>query len=304
MHVVLLGLVLAAAPERTLLDRVVAVVDDDVITASELDAAARALFSDPNDTSRNDQIRKDILDQLIADRLLEAQLREAKIEVSEDDVDRAIDDIARQNKLSRQELEEAVRSRGMSLSQYKHDLEKQLERLKLVDLKVRSKVVIADADIKAEYERKVGSEREELVELHHLFFRSADASDRATALERARAARARVLGGESFEVIAKEVSEGPTAAQGGALGEMSKGSLLPELLRTVQRMKAGQISDPIVTDNGVHVVRLDALKRKDAPRFEELRGQIYQALYQREVERQMREWIEELRAQASVKVRL
>ncbi|MBI2375981.1 MAG: peptidylprolyl isomerase [Deltaproteobacteria bacterium] len=304
MSLVLVALALVAEPARTLVDRVVAVVDDDVITYSELDSAARALISNPDDTAKNDQIRKDVLDQLIADRLLEAQLREAKIDVSEEDVERAIDDIARQNQLSRVELEEAVRSRGMSLSQYRHDLEKQLERLKLIDLKVRSKVVIAEADQKAEYERRVGSERDELVEIHHLFFRSNDASERDRALERANAARARVVGGESFEAVAREVSEGPTAATGGGLGEMSRSSLLPELLRAIQKLSPDEISPPVVTDNGVHVVKLDAVKKKEPPSFESLRGQIYQMLYQREVERQMREWVEELRSLASVKVKL
>lgn len=304
-----LALLSAGAPkDRQLVDRVVAVVNDDVITLSELENAAQP-FQDANPgPEKKAALLKDVLDQLISDKLIAQQVREAKIQVTADEVERAIEDICRQNKITREELVQAIETRGMTMSRYKEDLERQLVRLKVVDFKVRSRVVIPDADIKAEYEKQAALEkREELVHLRHLFFRwgeSPDPNERGRVLQRAKTAKARVVNGEDFAAVAKEVSEGPTASSGGDLGEMSKQGLLPELLRAMANLKVGEVSEPIETANGVHVIRVEEIKVKEPHSYEEMKPKIHQALYQAEVERQMKVWIGELRAQSAVDVRL
>lgn len=305
----LFTLILAASPaSRHLVDRIVAVVNESVITLSELEAAA-APYLPQNDTDeKKSALYRDVLDQLIAEQLISQQVTEAKIEVGEDEVDRAMKDISRQNKISEEDLRQAIVSRGMSMSQYREDLKRQLVRLKIIDLKVRSRVVISDAEVKAEYDRSAGLEpRDELVNIRHLFFRwgeSPDPTERARVLKTAHAARTRVLKGEDFAAVAKEVSEGPTAASGGDLGEVSAKGLLPELARGIQKLEVNQVSDPIETTNGVHVVRVESRKTKEPPSFAETRSQIYQRLYQQEVERQVRAWVEELRAQGAIEIRL
>lgn len=303
-------LALAAAPERKLVDRIVAVVNEDVITLSELDATTKPYLSGQDATSpeKRASLMQAALDSLIAEKLIQQQIREAKLDVSADDVERAIDDIAKQNHLTRDDLKGALESRGMSMAQYKSDLEKQLLRLKLVDLKVRSRVVVPDADVRAEWERQVSLEkREKLLKLRHLLFHfgeSADAGDKKRALDAAVKARNRVVGGEDFGVVAKAVSEGPTAADGGDLGWFTGTNLLPELARAVAKMQVGEISGPIETDNGVHIVWLEDAKLKEPAGFEAARAQIYQKLYQEEVEHQMKVWVDELRTTGAVEVRL
>lgn len=302
-------LVLAVgAEERELVDRIVAIVNDDVVTWSELQQAVAPYIEAKAPGAPRDQLMKDALDQLVADRLLSQQVSEAKITVEEDEVERAMDDICRQNNITRDQLKQAVETRGVSMGQYQEDLKHQLVRLKLIDLKVRSRVVVPDSDIRQEYEAESALEtREELIQLRHLFFRygeSASEADRARVLERAKAARARVVAGESFEAVAKEVSEGPTASSGGDLGEMPQGSLLPELAKAMKGMKEKQLSQPIITPNGIHVVLLESRRLKEPEGYEAKKTKIYQRLYQQEVDRQMRVWIEELRAQAAVEIRL
>jgi peptidyl-prolyl cis-trans isomerase SurA len=214
----------------------------------------------------------------------------------------------KQNNINEEQLKQAVEERGLSMGQYREDLKRQLVRLKIIDLKVRSRVVVPEAEVKAEYERMVSQEKkEELVTLRHLFFRwgdSPDPTERSRVMQRASEARQRVVGGENFADVAKQVSEGPTAAQGGDLGEVNKKGLLPELAKAVQGMEVGQISTPIETSNGVHVLKLEARKVKEANSFSEMREQIYQKLLHQEVERQMKVWVDELRSQAAIDVRL
>jgi peptidyl-prolyl cis-trans isomerase SurA len=303
-------LALAAAPERKLVDRIVAVVNEDVITLSELDATTKPYLSGQEATppEKRASLMQAALDSLIAEKLIQQQIREAKLDVSADDVERAIDDIAKQNHLTRDDLKGALESRGMSMAQYKADLEKQLLRLKLVDLKVRSRVVVPDADVRAEWERQVSLEkREKLLKLRHLLFHfgeSADAADKKRAMDAAVKARNRVVGGEDFGAVAKAVSEGPTAADGGDLGWFTGTNLLPELARAVAKMQVGEISGPIETDNGVHIVWLEDAKLKEPAGFEAARAQIYQKLYQEEVEHQMKVWVDELRSTGAVEIRL
>lgn len=306
---VIIALLLAAAPgDRVLVDRVAAVVNDDVITLSEVKAAAASYTEGQDSAQRKKMLHKDILEQLINERLLTQQISEAKIAVSEDEIERAMKDILRQNKITKEQLGEAIKARGMSMGQYLQDLESQLIRLKLVDMKVRSRVVIPESDIKAEFEdRTRGQTKEEILTIRHIFFRWGDdpaADEKARVFKRATAARAKVVSGTAFADVAKEVSEGPTAAQGGSLGDLSRKGLLPELDRALISVKAGGLTPPVETSNGVHVVLLEQRTFKDPVPYAQLRDELYQQLYQQRVEEQMKVWLDELRAASAVDVRL
>lgn len=299
-----LSLALTAQPQpRQLVDRIVAVVNDDVILKSELDDAVEKMTAAFG--NRKPDLTQ-VLESLIAERLMLQQLAEAKIEVDDDQVSRAIQDILRQNKLTEAELQTAIESRGMSMNQYREDVRAQLVRLKLIDMKVRSRVVIPEAEIKAEFERRTRDDaREELVRIRHIFLRwgeSPDPTERDRVLAAAQAAKQRVEAGEAFEAVAKEISQGPTASTGGDLGEMSVDGMLPELARGIKGLPPGEITDPIETGSGVHVVQVENRRQKSGQSYEQARTPIYNEMYQREVEAQMKVWLEELRDQAAVTV--
>lgn len=307
----LVGLLFAlslGAEERELVDRIVAIVNEDVVTWSELQEAVGPYLEGAGPTKQREQLMKDALEQLVSDRLLNQQVAEAQITVDDDEVERAIEDICRQNNITREQLRQAVEQRGLAMGQYQEDLKLQLVRLKLIDMKVRSRVVVPESDIRQEYEAESALEtREELVQIRHIFLRydeGAAEAERARVMERAKAARERVVKGESFAEVAKALSEGPTASSGGDLGEMPQASLLPELAKAMKGMKEGQLSQPIVTPNGIHVVLLEARRQKAPEGYEAKKNKIYQRLYQQEVDRQMRVWIDELRAQAAIEIRL
>ncbi len=302
-------LTLTGAPQRQLVDRIVAVVNDRVITLSQLETAAEPFLAKNNTPEKKERLYKDVLDQLIADDLLEEQIKASDISLSKDQLDRAIEDqILKPNNITQEQLEQAVRSRGMSMGQYREQLKTQLLRQTLVRQKVGAKVVIPESDMRAEYKKRVAGEtKEELVTIRHIFFRfgeSPDPTERERVLQAAQAARKRVVDGEDFETVAKELSQGPTASAGGGLGELAKKSLLPELAKGIENAKPGTITTPIETGNGVHIVRLESRRMKQPTSFESLKNKIHQELYAVELERQLKAWIDELRAEAVVDVRL
>ncbi len=294
-------LLLTAAPGgRVLVDRIVAVVNDDVIVASELDRRAEA--------AAGSLTKKQVLEQLINEQLMAQQIKEANIDVTDEEIRRAIADILRTNNITEAELVAAIEARGMTMDRYKVDLKSQLIRLKLIDQKVRSRVVIPESEIRAEYERKTRDEsKEELINIRHIFLRwgsGANAKTRAQVTADAAAAKKRIENGEPFAEVAKAISQGPTASSGGDLGEMNRQQMIPELAKGIEGLEKGQLSDPIETDTGVHVVLLEGKRYKASATFAQSRNKIYQELYQREVEAQMDVWLDELRKQAAVTIRL
>lgn len=303
------GILMTADPgDRELVDRIAAVVNDDIITLSELKRAAEPYLAQNNSEDRKKLLYCDTVRQLIEEKLMTQQIKEADIDVSDEEVGKAVQDILRQNKITIEDLKAAIEARNMSMGQYKEDLKTQLIRLKLIDMKVRSRVTVPESEIRAEFDtRTKGQPKEEILQIRHVFFKYSDDNNpavRKDALERSKAARARIVGGEAFEDVAKDVSEGPTAADGGDLGELNRKGLLPELEQALRDKEPGHLTVPIETSNGVHVVRLEKRELRAEVTYEQERGKIYQELYQREVEAQMKVWLQELRQNSAVDVRL
>ena len=306
---VLALLLMTAEPAaRELIDRIAAVVNDDVMTLSELQLAAEPYLAQNNSEERKQLLYCDIMRQLVEEKLMAQQIKEADITVTDEEVEKAVVDILRTNNITAEELEQAIRARNMSMGQYKEDLKTQLIALKLKDMKVRSRVTVPESEIRAEFDaRNKGQPKDEILKIRHVFFKYSDDDNqtvRREALKRAQDAKSRIVGGEAFEDVAKDVSEGPTAAQGGDLGDLNRKGLLPELERALRDKEPGFLTDPIETSNGVHVVRLEGREFRAQVTYEQQRGKIYQELYQREVEAQMKNWLQELKQASALDVRL
>lgn len=292
---------------RVLLDRLVATVNDDVVTLSELRTSARPYLSQNPGPDQRIKLYTDVREELINERLMDQQIGEADITVSDGEVEAAIADILRRQSITREQLMEAVTVRGVSFETYKNDVKDQLTRLKLIDLKVRSRVVITEEDLKAEFESQTRDEvAKSRVEISHILLRfeeDATPQDKQKILERARDLQARVTKSpDSFSLVARETSQGPTASRGGSLGELAEEELLPELAIAVKPMEIGQISDPIVTPSGIHIVKLEGRRKELKENFEAAKGRLRLQLQQQRVDDQMKVWIAELRKDAALRV--
>ncbi|MEL6188052.1 MAG: peptidylprolyl isomerase, partial [Myxococcota bacterium] len=255
----LLPLALAAdGKERVLIDKIVAVVNGEIITLSQLEAAATPFARPDVDPAA---LRADIIEQLVNEKLMEQQVKESKIGITDAELKAAIQDILRQNNLTEDQLMEALAARNMGFKEYQEDVKSQLIRLKLVDMKVRAKVVIPEDDLQAEYEIRTRDERAiRKVSLSHIFLRfPADAApdQQAEITARAETLVARIKAGEDFAAVAKEASDGPTASSGGEMGEFEEDTLFPEFAKALKSMTDGEVSGPVSTPSGVHILRLD-----------------------------------------------
>jgi peptidyl-prolyl cis-trans isomerase SurA len=308
---------LVILPARAeLVDRVAAVVNGGLIALSEVEARAapelERLRSEPDGRRRGEQralLLAKALDALIGEKLMEAQVKDFNLEVSDAEVDLAVDDVKRQNSIDATQFEALLAQEGYSMASYRSFMKKHLARMKLVNLKVRSRVKISDEDLKAEYARQAHDEAADAeVRARHVLVQVA-ANSTAEQVEAARgkadalAAEAR-RPGVDFAELAKKKSEGPSAADGGDLGFFRRGVMVAEFERVAFSLAVGAVSDPVRTKFGWHVLKVEE-RRAVAPQpFEDVKDTLREKLLRSQLEKYTDKYVAELRSAAVVELKL
>jgi len=249
-------------------DYIVAVVNSELVTAAELEQ--RMLRIRAANTPRGgtpppitDQLRQQALDSLIEERVLLTYARDSGTRVDDSEIDRAVQSIAAQNKLTLAQLRERVAAEGMDYARFRTTLRDQilLERVREREVGQRTRVSEADIDkFLSEKLTKAGGDSElNIAQILITVPEGAAADVVAQRQAMAEAALARVRGGEDFATVAREVSEDGNRARGGEIG-MRPASRLPDpFVAQVRGLKAGEISPTLLRSGaGFHVIKLVA----------------------------------------------
>lgn len=310
-------LLLAPGARAQVVDRVAAVVNQDIITLSEVEQRAApelARIAQEQDPKKRGEQRLQVLrrvtDQLIGEKLMEKEVKELGLAASEREVEQAIDDVLKQNNLeSREQLEERIRAEGLSFQAYRDMLGGQMARMKLVQMKVSPRVKLSEADLKAEYAQYTKNERGDAeVHARHILVqlpKGASEEQVAAALKKAQAIAAEARRpGMDFEALARARSEGPSAEDGGDLGFFRRGQMVPAFDKVVFNLKEGEVSDPVRTDFGFHVIKVVERRAVAVPRYDELREQLAEKLRREKTEKFVEQYVQELRRGAVVQVKL
>jgi peptidyl-prolyl cis-trans isomerase SurA len=314
--VLLLAVLLATAASAELVDRIAAIVNNEVITLSEVERrAAPELARADQDATPGDRaqkraaIMKKSLDQLIDEKLVDNELRELKVTITDKDVDSAIDEVKKNYNLSDQQLSEAVGKEGFTVAEYRETMRKQIGRYKLINEKVRKSVKVSEADVQSEYDRMTRSEGEDYeVHVRHILIavpRTASAADvdkaRAKAVAVAQEAR---QPGTDFAALAKKRSEGSSSSDGGDLGFFKRGTMVPEFEKVAFALKTGEVSEPVRTQFGWHVLKLEEIRKLGVKPLEEARPEIEDRLRRAQAERLTYQYMESLRQNAVVEKKI
>jgi len=286
-------------------DRVACIVDDQVILLSEVQDRARILRTRSPDAPRLD-LEREALEALVAEKLLEKQLQALGIEIRPSELKMAIEDVVRQNGLPSEEaLKKALERQGLTWEEYTETLRKQLAQMKLINLRVRSQVKIDEEEVRRRYAEIVAAERgeEEIRASHLLVHAPADASPKE--LERARQVAlsllARARAGEPLEELARApLGADAPPRTAGDLGWFRRGEMLRELEEAAFALSPGQLSEPVRTRFGYHLVLVQERREVPPPDYEEVAARLRDALYQEELERQTRRFVESLKKEAVI----
>jgi peptidyl-prolyl cis-trans isomerase SurA len=315
----LLPLSAQAKPEAEnsqLLDRVVAVVNDEPITQSEMDMILRPVFEDYKKeyTSESaliravNEARQKILNQLVEDRLAFQEAKNLKIEADETAIDAQMEEF--KNKFKTEEaLEEALKKEGLSLTDMRERLRRQWLIRRLQDIEVRSKVVVSPLEV-ADYFKDHPdefSENERIKVRSITIKKNEEARQKGLTDEAAKAKaqdlRKKILSGEDFGELAKENSEDVHAKNEGLGDWIERGSMIPAIDEVIFKMKAGEISQIIETSMGYHLFRVEERKEGQKKTLEQARDEIFAKLYEQKARKRFEEWMEELKRNAYISIR-
>lgn len=311
-----LALLLAALPiasSAEVLNRIAAIVNDDIITTYDVDKETSLLVKEaekkgPLTEAVKVQLRANALNRLIDKKLIEQKIRELDIKVTEEEVRQSMEEVKKQNNLSQESLIAALAAQGLSFDQYKAQLKEQLERLRLMSQEVRSKIQVGVKEIMDYYNaNRARYGEDELYRARHIFFKVAkdapvDEVKRvmATAMSVLQEARS----GKDFAELAKKYSDDPGAAKdGGELGAFKKGDMLPEIEGAVVNMKPGDISDLVHTPAGLHIIKLEKKSLGTIKPFDEVKGEIEELLYKKKSEERFNQWVDDLKKGAAIEIK-
>jgi peptidyl-prolyl cis-trans isomerase SurA len=247
-----------------LLDKVVAVVNDGVVLQSELDSETREIETRlqaqhvalPPETV----LRQQVLDRLVVEEIQQQHADRAGIKITDEQVNAALEDIAKRQKLTLDQLPEKLAADGVDYPQYRIELRREIARQILRQRDVVQRIVITprELDQYLEHQKKTASASNEYNVAHILIAVPQDAKpaqlEQASALAHQVAERAH--NGEEFGALAVAYSQSESALEGGSLG-WRKGTELPTFLAdVVARMAPGDVSDVLQTPSGFHIVKL------------------------------------------------
>jgi parvulin-like peptidyl-prolyl isomerase len=287
-----------------LLDRVVAKVNNDVITWSELRKSIeldnRILLNSLAEEERREKIKeleRSYLNKLIDKRL---QLQEAfklGLDVSDEEIDSAINEIKRKFNLTDESLNEYLKADGLTLEEYKIHLKERILLSKVIGYKITDTIFITEKEIKEYYEaNKERFPRQERVRLRQILLTGEDS------LKKAEEILQRIKNGEDFAELASEFSEDVSREAGGDLGYVSRGTILKEIEDVAFSLKVGEVSKPIPSPRGIHIIKVeDRIEEGITP---EIKEEIKKILFERAYQSKYENWLRELREKAYIEIKL
>ena len=297
-----------------IVERIVAVVNNDVITLSELEEAGKGMFEQVKESSlpeeREEKLRKArtaVLDQLIESKLLEQEIKNKKVEVTERDIDAAIEQIRQQNQVSEDELKAILAKDGVTLSAYRRRIQDDIGRMRLINREIKSKIVIKEEELRKNYQDNLARFTDPAeVKVQQIFFvipQWATEEQVASIRKEALAILERARQGEDFAELAGKYSQGPEAREGGVLGFFKHKELRPELEGAAFKLQTGEVSGLIKTPEGLHILRVMERKGGEPKPFVEVQGKLRDEIMQAESEKQFQQWMKALRAKAYIEIR-
>ena len=294
-------------------DRIVAVVNDEIILLSELAVFSqafeeRAAAEAPDPVGRalaRREVRQKILDEMIADRLVGGEATLLGLTVSEREVDAEIARIKRENNFDDATFRKQLTAQGMDEKMLRDQLRRLRLRQKVMEVRVQPRVSVSDSEVRKYYEENFkNDDRVRLRMISKKFPKAASTAEVAKLQVRLRELRERVLKGEDFGELAKVETEGSNPTQGGDIGWIVRGDVAEEIETLAFALEKGAVSEPFRLGDGVHILQVTDREPLPPKAYNEVENRIRNVLLGRAGEKEYSRWVQELRAKSFVEVRL
>jgi peptidyl-prolyl cis-trans isomerase SurA len=297
-------------------EEIIARVNNDIITLSDFERAKGTLqqevaqdcqgcSQDRLDAMFKDR-QKDLLRDLIDQSLLVQRAKDMGMNV-ETEVIKRLDEVRVTNHLaSMEELEKAVEGQGLAWEEYKSSIRNNLLTREVIQREVGGRINVGSDDVKKYYEEHQQEfNRPEQVLLQEIFFSTEGKTpDEIAAIEKkAKDVRARITNGEDFTELARRISEGQTAKQGGDLGAFEHGQLSKEIEDIVFKMNRGDVTDVIQAKTGFEILKVIQHYQAGIQPLEKVEGEITNKLAMEKMQPNLRQYLAHLREESYVVVK-
>ena len=304
----------AQAEEPVVVDRIVAVVNDEIVTLYDLnetlkpyEANIQALGYSPEKAREAlFKLRSDLLNKLVDQKLADQQIKKHNLTISMQEIDRTIERIKESRSYTDEDLRSGLAEQGLTFEEYRENLKKQLLRGKLVNLEVKSKIVITGKEIEKYYnehrEKYGGETKYHLWNIFIRFSRTTDERQKQIEYGKMETVLSQLKQGRSFESFADEAPNSQESPEGTDLGLYHLDELSPKLKNIVKDMKEGQYSAIINIANVYMIIYLQKVVAAKPKTLSDVKTEIEDILYNEAIDNRYDAWLSELRRQSLIKI--
>ena len=297
----------ASLPAAEVVERIVARVNDGLITQSEFDKRLSLAIKAARTAPDADEIRRAVLEDLIKEKLLEDRAKEMSVSATDEEIDAAVERVKSQYNLAADaDFDAALAESGMNRDELRRQMRQTITLQKVIGREVTSRLDLSDEALRAEFERRKDAlyavpASARVAELL-LKFSPGDAEGRQQAVAKIEEVQGKVRTGTPFAELAKEFSEGKTRDRGGDMGVVSKGELVEALDAAIFGDPPAEYPAPVLTADSIHFFHVTDRKPASFKSFaevkEDLRKRISDDLY----DKRFTEYMDRLRREAFVKI--
>ena len=248
------------------LDRIVAIIEKDVVTKKEFELEVNQTINTYKKMNvpipMKDNLNKLVMDKLIEKKLIQQYADQKGIQIDNQHLDKTVNEIAKNNNLTIEELQKSIESEGILFSVFRENIKYQIILNQVKEREIMSKINISEYEIEA-FINKSKNKNPSQYHIGHIQLKTKSNQAESDEYKEKIDKIIRLLKTKSFEEIAKNYSDNPSAAQGGDMG-WKKIDELPEIFSNIiNAMNVGEISKPIFSENGVHLLKLKEVKNGD-----------------------------------------
>jgi peptidyl-prolyl cis-trans isomerase SurA len=295
-------------------DRVVAVVNQEIITFSEVEKWVNPLRENIVTEDRFErqqqlqEIYRKALEKLIEEKLIEQEVKKSGIKVSSKEIEAAIEEVKQRNAATQEDLEKVLAKEGLTLEVYKKEIEKKLQRMKLINWAVKVESQAGEREWRDFYQKNIDQYRiNESYRPSQILFlipKGATSGEIREIRKKCEGVLEKVKGGEDFGEMALLYSEDISAKDRGDLGFFKRGELLPELEKEALRLRGGEMSGIIRTDFGFHIIKLLDRKGETPLPFDEVKEKVKADYYAKELEKSYQQFLSTLKEKSVIEIKL
>ncbi len=314
LFVVLLFLCGPISLSEAVVDRVVAVVNQEIITLSEVEKWINPLKQEIvtedrlEKRERMEALCRQVLEKLIEEKLIDQEVKKSGIKISSKEIETTLEEVKRRNAATQEDLEKALAVEGLTLETYKKQIEKGLQRQKLINWSVKVEAKPGEKELMEFYQKNVGRYRtNETYRPSHILFvvpKGATPEEIRNIRKKAQGVLQKIKRGEDFGEMALLYSGDASSKNRGDLSYFKKGELLPAFEREALRLKVGEVSEIVRTEFGFHIIKLLDRKGLEPLPFEEVKEKVRADYYEGEMAKALKQYLSTLKEKAAIEIKL